>query len=168
LIRAAKGRIINISSVGGKITLPFGGPLCSSKYALESINDALRMELRPWGIHVILIAPGSIRTPAAAKLLADSKVMASTFSPEGAAQYGASYYAFVQSLVKQEEKGIAPEVVAEVVYHALTTRSPKQRYPIGPQSRLILFIGAWLPASVMDVLRTRLVHVFQPFGSLSK
>jgi NAD(P)-dependent dehydrogenase (short-subunit alcohol dehydrogenase family) len=64
LIRQAQGRIINIGSVGGKITMPFGGALCASKYALEAINDALRLELHPWGIHVILVAPASISTPA--------------------------------------------------------------------------------------------------------
>lgn len=68
LIRAACGRIITVGSVGGKITIPFGGPLCSSKYAIESVNDALRMELRSWGIHVVLVAPGSICTPAVDKL----------------------------------------------------------------------------------------------------
>ena len=167
LIRPARGRIINIGSVGGKITLPFGGPLCASKYALESINDALRMELRPWGIHVVLIAPGSIRTPAVDKFGTDAEAMASIFSPEGNALYVAAYRAFVQSILEQEERGIGPTVVAEGVYQALTARSPKKRYPIGPQSRLIPLLSSWLPASALDVLRTRLVHVYRPFGSIS-
>jgi NAD(P)-dependent dehydrogenase (short-subunit alcohol dehydrogenase family) len=168
LIRAARGRIINVGSVGGKITLPFGGPLCSSKYALESINDALRMELRPWGIHVVLIAPGSIYTPAVEKFKTEAEAMVGTFSSEGNARYAAPYRAFVQSILEQEERGVGPEVVAEVVFKALSARSPKKRYPVGPQSRLIPLLAAWLPTSVLDVLRTRLVHVYRPFGSLSK
>ena len=64
LLRQVQGRIINIGSVVGKITMPFYGALCASKYALEAINDALRLELHPWGIHMILIAPASIMTPA--------------------------------------------------------------------------------------------------------
>ena len=168
LIRAARGRIITVGSVGGKITIPFGGPLCSSKYALESINDALRMELRPWGIHVVLVAPSSVRTPAMDKLVANSEAMVKTFSPEGRARYAASYRAFVQALLKQEEEGVGPEVMAETVYRALTARRPKMRYPVGPQSRLLPLVGTWLPESVLDVVRTRLFHVFQPFGKVTE
>lgn len=168
LLRAARGRIINVGSVGGKITIPFGGPLCSSKYAIESINDALRMELRPWGIHVVLVAPGSIRTPAVDKLVADSEAMVNTFSPEGRARYATSYRGFVQSFLKQEEEGVGPEVMAETVYRALTASTPRKRYPVGPKSRLLPFLGTWLPAGVLDALRTRLFHVFQPFGSVSE
>ncbi|HEU5349201.1 MAG TPA: SDR family oxidoreductase [Ktedonobacterales bacterium] len=166
LIRAAHGRIITVGSVGGKITLPFAGPLCSSKYAIESINDALRMELRPWGIHVVLVAPGSIRTPAVDKLVTDSEAMVNSFSAEGKALYAASYRAFVQAFLKQEEEGVGPEVMAETVYRALTARSPKTRYPVGPKSRLLAFLGTWVPTGLLDVLRTRLFHVFQPFGSV--
>ncbi len=108
LIRAARGRIINVSSVGGKITTPFGGPLCASKYALESINDALRIELRPWGIHVVIVAPGSIRTPAVDKLVQDSEAMLKTFPPVGAKRYAAAYRAFVRTFVKQHEEAGAP------------------------------------------------------------
>jgi NAD(P)-dependent dehydrogenase (short-subunit alcohol dehydrogenase family) len=120
LIRAARGRIINVGSVGGKITTPFGGPLCASKYALESINDALRMELSPWGIHVVLVAPGSIRTPAVAKLVQDSEAMLKTFPPEGVKRYATAYRAFVQTFVKQHEAGAPPEVMAHTVFKALT------------------------------------------------
>jgi NAD(P)-dependent dehydrogenase (short-subunit alcohol dehydrogenase family) len=166
LIRAAHGRIITVGSVGGKITLPFGGPLCSSKYAIESINDALRMELRPWGIHVVLVAPGSIRTPAVDKLVTDSEAMINTFSPEGKAHYAASYRTFVKSFLKLEEEGVGPEVMAETVYHALAARTPKTRYPVGPKSRLLAFLGTWVPGGMLDVLRTRMFQVFQPFGAI--
>ncbi len=168
LIRAARGRIINVGSVGGKITLPFGGPLCSSKYAIESINDALRMELRPWGIYVVLVAPGSIRTPAVDKLVADSEAMVDTFSAEGKARYADTYRAFVRAFLKLEEEGVGPEVMAETVYRALTARAPKRRYPVGPKSRLLAFLGVWLPTGVLDVVRTRLFQVYQPFGSAAK
>lgn len=168
LIRAARGRIITVGSVGGKITLPYGGPLCSSKYAIESINDALRMELRPWGIHVVLVAPGSIHTPAVDKLVSDSEAMVSTFSPEGKARYAASYMGFVRAFLKLEEEGVGPEVMAETVYRALTARHPKTRYPVGPKSRLLAFLGTWLPGGILDVVRTRLFKVFTPFGSVTE
>ncbi len=165
LIRAARGRIINVGSVGGKITLPFGGPLCSSKYAIESVNDALRMELRPWGIYVVLIAPGSIHTPAVDKLVTDSEAMVNTFPPEGKARYAATYRSFVKAFLKLEEEGVGPEVMADTVHRALTARTPKNRYPVGPKSRLLAYLGVWLPTGILDIVRTRLFHVYQPFGS---
>lgn len=156
LIRAARGRIIFVSSVGGRITIPFGGPLCASKYAIESINDALRMELRPWGIQVILVAPGSIRTPAVDKLVQDSEAMLKTFPPEGARRYAAAYRAFVQTFVKHEEAGAPPEAMAAVVLKALTARSPRTRYPVGPLSRRLLWLSRVLPPRVFDRFKARL------------
>jgi len=166
LIRAARGRIINVGSVGARFALPFGGALNSSKAAFESISDSLRMELRPWGIHVVLVSPGSIRTSAEAKLVADSEAAVNAFTPEGKARYAASYRAFVQALLKLESHGVGPEVVAETVYRALTTRSPKRRYPVGPKSRLLPFLFTTLPAGVADTLRLRLFHVYRPFGAV--
>jgi NAD(P)-dependent dehydrogenase (short-subunit alcohol dehydrogenase family) len=161
LIRTARGRIINIGSVGGKLAIPFGGPLCSSKSAFELINDALRMELRPWGIHVVLVAPGSIRTPAVKKLVGDSEIMIETFSTEGRSRYVAQYRAFVQAFLKMEEDGVDAEVMAATVYHALTVPTPRTRYPVGPKSKLLPFLGAVLPARLMDTIRLRLFHVQQ-------
>lgn len=168
LIRRARGRVINIGSVGGRVTIPFGGPLCSSKYALESINDALRMELRPWGIHVVLVEPGTIRTPAADKLGRDSEALLATLSPEGRAHYAAAYRAFVRTFLAQHKEGAAPDVMAEAVYRALTAPTPRPRYPVGPNARLLPFLAAWLPTRALDVLRTRRFHVFQPFGSVAE
>ncbi|HEX2913319.1 MAG TPA: SDR family oxidoreductase [Chloroflexia bacterium] len=162
LIRAGKGRIINVGSVGGRITLPFGGPLCASKYAIESINDALRMELRPWQIPVILVAPGSIRTPAVDKLMADSEAMLRTFSREGQNLYGQSYRAFVQAFFKREKDGVAPEVMAETVLRALTASKPRKRYPVGPLSRLLPLLARWLPTTILDTLRLRLFGLSRP------
>ncbi|GCE10057.1 SDR family oxidoreductase [Dictyobacter aurantiacus] len=156
LIRAARGRIIHVGSVGGKITIPFGGPLCASKYAIESINDALRMELALWGIEVCLIAPGSIRTPAVGKLVKDSEAMISTFPEEGARRYAAAYRAFVQTFVKHEEAGACPEVMAAVVLKALTARLPRTRYPVGPLSRRLPWLSRVLPPRVFDRVKARL------------
>lgn len=157
LIRAARGRIINVGSVGGKTTVPFGGPLCASKYAIESINDALRIELRPWGIRVVLVAPGSIRTPAADKLVQDSEAMIKAFPPEGARRYAAAYRAFVQAFVKQHEQaGAPPEVMAHAVVKALSARTPRTRYPVGPSSRRLPLLACWLPPRVFDRVKVRL------------
>jgi NAD(P)-dependent dehydrogenase (short-subunit alcohol dehydrogenase family) len=156
LLRAARGRIVNIGSVGARFALPFGGPLNSSKAAFESLNDSLRMELRPWGIHVVLVSPGSIRTSAEAKLAAESEASLKAYPPEGRARYERSYRAFVEALLALEAKGVGPEVVAETVFRAMTASSPRRRYPVGPKSRLLPVLFAGLPAGVADALRLRL------------
>lgn len=156
LIRAARGRIINVGSVGGQTTIPFGGPLCASKYAIESINDAMRMELRPWGIQVVLVAPGSIRTPAVDKLVQDSEAMLQTFPAEGSRRYATAYRAFVQTFVRHEKAGAPPEAMANVVLKALIASKPKTRYPVGPLSRRLLLLSRLLPASVFDQFKIRL------------
>jgi NAD(P)-dependent dehydrogenase (short-subunit alcohol dehydrogenase family) len=161
LIRAEQGRIINVGSVGGKITLPFGGPLCSSKYAFESINDALRMELRPWNIEVVLVAPGSIKTAATNKLEADSKEMLKNFSQEGLRNYASAYNQFVKAFHKREDAGVGPEVMAETVFKALTVPKPRKRYPVGPLSRLLPLLAIWLPTGLFDKIR---VHLFGVAG----
>lgn len=156
LIRAARGRIINVSSVGGRVTIPFGGPLCASKYAVESISDALRMELHSWGIQVILVAPGSIHTPAVDKLVQDSEDMLKTFPADGAKRYAGAYRAFVQTFVKHERAGVPPDVMANVVLQALTARTPRTRYPVGPLSRRLPLLARWLPARVFDRIKAHL------------
>ncbi len=156
LIRRAKGRIINVGSVGGRVTIPFAGALAASLHAIEAFNDALRMELAPWGIEVCLIAPGSIRTPAVEKLVQDSEAMLKTFPEEGARRYARAYRAFVQTFVKHEEAGAPPEAMATVVLKALTARSPRTRYPVGPLSRRLPLLASVLPARVFDRVKARL------------
>lgn len=156
LIRKAKGRIINFGSVGGRVSIPFGGPLCAALHAVEALNDSLRMELQPWGIHVCLIAPGSIRTPAVDKLMEDSEAMLKTFPPEGARRYASAYKAFVQTFHEHEQAGAPPEAAAKVILEALTARKPRTRYPVGPLSRRLPLLARWLPAPVLDRVRLRL------------
>jgi NAD(P)-dependent dehydrogenase (short-subunit alcohol dehydrogenase family) len=165
LLRVARGRIVNVGSVGAKFALPFAGALNASKAAFEILNDALRMELRPWGIHVVLVSPGAIRTSAEAKLAADADASLHSFSSEGKALYGAAFRAFLEAFLHLESGGVGPEVMADTVARALTARVPKRRYAVGPKSRLLPILFNTLPTAVADALRLRLFHVYQPFGS---
>ncbi len=130
LLRRARGRIVNIGSVGDRLTIPFGGALCGSKSALASLTDALRLELRPWGLRVCLIEPASIHTPAVDKTLADVEGRIRALPPEGAARYAALLRTFTARAVRRERDGSAPEVVAAAVRHALTAARPRTRYPV--------------------------------------
>lgn len=161
LIRKARGRIINVGSVGGKITMPFGGALCASKYAMEAITDALRMELHPWGIHVALIAPAEIVTPAVDKMEADGQALLAKL-PAG---YQSMFATFLKTAIKRERAGSPPEVMAAAVFHALTAKVPKTRYPVGPSARVLPLLARTLPARMLDKLRFKIFGLPQEFGT---
>jgi NAD(P)-dependent dehydrogenase (short-subunit alcohol dehydrogenase family) len=165
LLRQARGRIINIGSVGGQITMPFGGALCASKYALEAINDALRMELYPWGIHVVLVAPAGISTPAVDRLLPDGEAAIGRFSPEGRRRYEQSFRTFLSTAVAREKNGSPPAVVARVVLTALTVRTPRTRYPVGADATALTWMPRLLPARWLDQVRFKLFGLPRKFGS---
>jgi NAD(P)-dependent dehydrogenase (short-subunit alcohol dehydrogenase family) len=164
LIRRGRGRIVNMGSVGGHIAIPFGGALCGSKSAFRSLNDALRLELRAFGIHVCLIEPGSIHTPAADKTLGDVEGIIRRLPPEGAARYGDRLREFTRRGSEREAKGSAPEVVAEAVHHALTARRPRARYPVGADATLLVTLPRILPDRVLDHVRLRLFGMPTGFG----
>src|SRR5262249_7140470 len=88
-IRLARGRIVNISSVGAHLAIPFGGLLNATKAAFGMLSDAMRLELRPFGIHVSVVEPGAIKTPAVEKTLGDPEGVIRAMPPEGAERYGA-------------------------------------------------------------------------------
>ncbi len=88
VLRKARGRIVNISSLAGKLTTPFNGAYSAAKHGMEAFSDALRMELAPWGIHVSVVEPGTIATAMPRKLLQDAEATLSNLPPEGRERYG--------------------------------------------------------------------------------
>ncbi|TDC84573.1 SDR family oxidoreductase [Micromonospora sp. KC606] len=155
MLRASRGRVVTVGSVGSWITLPFGGPLCSSKHAIRSLNDALRMEVKPWGIHAVLIEPGSIHSDAVDKLEGEVVPRLESIGPEGRRLYGAAYRTMTSAGLKEERSGSRPDVVARAVLHALTARKPRSRYPVGKKSRLMSTLGRIVPQYTLDALRLR-------------
>lgn len=164
LIRRAKGRIVNIGSVGSHIAIPFGGALCGSKGAFTLLSDALRLELRPYGIHVCLIEPGAISTPAVEKTLGDAEAIIAALPPEGAARYGDKLREFVRRGHAREANGSPPEVVAEAIHHALTARRPRLRYRVGKDARMMVTLPRLLPGRALDRVRLRLLGLSTAFG----
>jgi NAD(P)-dependent dehydrogenase (short-subunit alcohol dehydrogenase family) len=156
LIRKARGRIVNISSVGAHIAMPFGGVLGACKSALGLLSDALRLELRPFGLRVITIEPGAINTPAAEKTLGDVEGRIAKLPPEGAKQYGAMWRTFTRRAYAMERDGSPPEVVAQVVLRALTASNPRPRYVVGKHARLLTTLSRILPDRELDAVRNRL------------
>jgi NAD(P)-dependent dehydrogenase (short-subunit alcohol dehydrogenase family) len=148
LLRKRKGRIVNIGSMAGRITPPFVTPYTASKYAMESITDALRMELRPWRISVSIIEPGRVRTPMREKSMAASESLVKNLPLEAHRLYGPALSVF--KFRKKEPKEISPLIVAKAVEHALTAKRPKARYVIGKDAKYLSLLGPLLPDRLVD------------------
>ncbi len=149
-IRASQGRIVFISSVSGLFTTPGTGAYNASKYAIESLADALRMELRPWKIPVSLIEPGPIRTDMWADVLDDHDRMTEQLRDEHRALY-APHLAGTRKLLGRMQKLAAdPSRVTKAVDHALTSKRPKRRYLLDFASRAQKAVVAITPTAISD------------------
>ncbi|HXD10607.1 MAG TPA: SDR family oxidoreductase [Anaerolineales bacterium] len=142
--RGAPGRIVNISSVGGKRGGPFLGPYVSSKHGLEGFSESLRRELMLYGIDVIIIGPGAVATPIWDKAdQADISLYENT-------EYFEAGKRLLKYMVKDGKNGYPPEKVGEVTWHALTTSKPRVRYAVVPGNPIRNFIQSLLPKRVLD------------------
>ena len=122
--RGAPGRIVNISSVGGKVGAPFLGAYAASKHGLEGMSESMRRELLLYGIDVIVVGPGAVVTQIW------DKAEAEEYGPYRATDYGTILDRFAKYFIAQGRKGLAPEAVGEVVYQALTAAKPRVRYAV--------------------------------------
>jgi NAD(P)-dependent dehydrogenase (short-subunit alcohol dehydrogenase family) len=162
LLRQAKGRIVVIGSIGTRFTPPFGGPLAASKAAITSLADALRQELAPWGIQVVILEPASIRTEAVDKLEHDAQRAAREFPADGGELYRDSYLGMVDAAVKRERGGSPPTVVADLVVKVLTARRPRARYLVGKDSRLMAALARYVPTRTLDAMRRKVFRLPSP------
>ena len=159
LIRKARGRIVNIGSIGGRVSTPVLGPYSASKFAIEAITDALRIELRPWGIHVAVVEPGSIATPIWAKGQSSGDQLEQALSPEQHALYDGTIAAIRQVAREAESRGIPPDAVAKAVAHAVTSKRPKTRYLVGVDARVQALAHSVLPDRLFDSLIARMTKL---------
>ena len=155
LLRQARGRIINISSMAGRIAGPWTGPYHASKFALEALTDALRQELAPWQMAVVSIEPGVIATPIWESSLARARRLKAQLPPAAHELYGEQMQRELARAEQNQTRGISPERVAAVVYRALTARRPRTRYPVGLDAQLAINLLARLPDRWRDWLVAR-------------
>jgi NAD(P)-dependent dehydrogenase (short-subunit alcohol dehydrogenase family) len=158
LLRQARGRIVLIGSIGTRFTPPFTGPVSASKSAIATMADALRQELAPWDIQVVLIEPASIHTEAVDKLERDAERLLRESGPDARRLYADPYRHFLRVGLARERHGSPPEVVAQAVARALTTPRPRARYLVGKDSRRMAVAAAALPTPLLDALRRRIGH----------
>lgn len=131
LIRQRKGRVINVSSVNGFLSLPLSGIYSASKFALEALSDALRFELRPWGIEVIVIQPGVFGTDIRARALESWRARRDWLPEEARELYRPLLDGAGKLLPTLDEHAPSPEPVADAVLEALTVEHPRTRYLVG-------------------------------------
>lgn len=155
LLRKARGRIVNMGSIAGRVADPFISPYAASKHALEAITDALRVELMPWGIPVSIIEPGSIATPLWEKSIAAADKLLGALPSQASELYGAAFQEVKKAAKKTGRDGTSPVAVARAVAHALTARRPKTRYLVGFDARMQLVLRRLLPARLFDRLIAR-------------
>ncbi len=140
------GRIINVSSIGGSIGEPHGSWYHATKYAVEGLSDSLRMELKQFGVDVVIIKPGAILTEwntiARQNLI---KVSGNTAYKDLAGKH-------VNMLASADRKGSQPAVVAETIVKAITSKKPKTRYATGGGAKIILFLRSILSDRMFDRL----------------
>jgi NAD(P)-dependent dehydrogenase (short-subunit alcohol dehydrogenase family) len=150
-LRRARGRIVNVSSIGGRVALPLVGAYNTSKFALEGMSDAWRRELRPFGVDVVLIEPGGVKTPIWGKSTESAEGMIDAAPPETRELYGKlidGVRARTQKIAR--ETGSDPSAVAEAIGTALTADKPRTRYLVGSDAKLRARMAKVLPDRVMD------------------
>jgi NAD(P)-dependent dehydrogenase (short-subunit alcohol dehydrogenase family) len=147
--REGRGRIVNVSSMGGKLTFPGGGIYHATKYAVEAISDAMRFEVRGFGVHVSVIEPGLIKTNFAETAVDSVSEDDGPYAKFNSAVQASTAGVYDSALGKL---GGGPETVAKAIERAITARRPKTRYPVTASARFFMTQRALLPDRAWDAV----------------
>ncbi|MDA0185473.1 SDR family oxidoreductase [Solirubrobacter phytolaccae] len=148
-LRRTRGRIVNVSSISGRVALPLYGPYAASKFALEALSDTLRRELRD-DVHVSLIEPGAVATPIWHRTLEASEMPTGRYAQLAERLRGMA--------LESAESGMPASVVAYAVVEALTAERPRTRYVLGRSARIQAALARGAPTRVLDKLIARIVE----------
>jgi NAD(P)-dependent dehydrogenase (short-subunit alcohol dehydrogenase family) len=146
-VRAARGRIVFISSIGGRVALPLTGAYHAAKFGIEAVGDVFRQELRPWGISVSIVEPGSIDTPIWERGERTADEIATT---ERETLYGKAVEGYRKAIRETAERGIPPEQAAKAIEHALTSGRPRARYLVGLEAKVGARAKLLIPTRIFD------------------
>ena len=155
------GRIINVSTIGGRMVIPFIGSYNASKFALEAMSDALRMETRPFGVRVILVEPGGVHT--------NFNAAANQNAQQHTTNTNSPYYRFLVPFTRFigqiEGMSSSPEAVAKIILRALTTRNPRARYVATPDARVMLAVMLRMSDGMRDAVWRRMLDMKESPGT---
>jgi NAD(P)-dependent dehydrogenase (short-subunit alcohol dehydrogenase family) len=152
-LRAAKGRVIQVGSMTGSFAVPFAGPACASKAALESFAAVYRCELKPFGIDFVMIRPGNMRTGGPAKATTDLEAAAAGLTSEEQSLYGAEFGAAARALDNMQHQGIEAAEAAEAVIDAIQQTPAPIGVPVGPEATEILKLVRERTDAELDAMR---------------
>jgi NAD(P)-dependent dehydrogenase (short-subunit alcohol dehydrogenase family) len=157
-IRRAEGRVVFVSSIGGRVAFPFAGAYHAAKFATEAVGDVFRQELRPWNLKVLIIEPGSIDTPIWERGQRKGEEIEAK-SPNTTLLYGAAIEKFRKLIEDTAERGIPPEKVAKAISHALESSRPKSRYLVGLDAKVQARLQPLIPTSLFDRIIARQLNL---------
>jgi NAD(P)-dependent dehydrogenase (short-subunit alcohol dehydrogenase family) len=145
--RQGWGRVVNISSMGGKLTLPGGALYHATKHAVEAMSDALRFEVKNFGVDVVVIEPGPVRTEFGNTAVASIGRADGPYAAFNSALSQAIRDAYDGPMGKM---ATGPETVARVIEKAISASKPKTRYPVTAAARMLMGLRRWLPDRAFD------------------
>ena len=167
-LRKARGRIVNVTSIGGLVSYPFNGPYHASKFGLEALSDSLRVELQPWGIDVIAIEPGTVATEIWDRGLDKAAKIRDGLPSEGTKLYGPALEAMFKLMDNTGSGGLHPDKAAKVIRKAIVADKPKTRYLVGRDAKVALRMNRLLSDRTWDRIVTRISRVPKRDSALEK
>ncbi|HTU62209.1 MAG TPA: SDR family NAD(P)-dependent oxidoreductase, partial [Polyangiales bacterium] len=156
LLRAARGRVVNIGSMAGFFSTAFQGPYCASKHAIEAFTDSMRRELEPFGMHVLLIQPGSIESRLIDKADDHARALLRTLTDQQRALYAEAAERSLYAAGVAREHAAKPHGIIRAVTHALESKRPRPRYVVGTDAHIGKLLTKALPDRAMDWLLRKL------------
>lgn len=151
-IRETRGRVVNIGSVSGRMASPFLGPYATSKFALRAMNDSLRRELRPLGVHVVLIEPGPIKTPIWERSKDDGLKLRDSLSADLAAVYSEGIGIFLETAMQAAATAVPVDAAADAIERALLDENPQAYFSTSVGHYVQSALGNLIPAKMLDRL----------------
>ncbi|MFD6161538.1 SDR family oxidoreductase [Nocardia sp. NPDC060256] len=146
----SKGRVINISSVGGKVAMATYGAYAGTKFAMEAVSDSLRREVAPLGVQVVVIEPGGVRTEMAVRGIETANSLATGMTPEQDKRYGELVRANYRFMDAGTSSGVTADAAARVIAKAVTARRPHTRYTIGRDAAMVTRLTRILSDRTLD------------------
>ena len=151
LIRAGKGRLVNVGSIGGRLVLPLHGAYSASKFAMEAVTDAFRLELRQWGIHVSLVDPGGSASAIFGKTSPRSTTWSGVCTTAGSTSTTTTSRPCARSSRRRRTRPRPPTRSRRRCASALTAKRPKTRYLAGKDARAVAVMAKALPDHLKDL-----------------
>jgi NAD(P)-dependent dehydrogenase (short-subunit alcohol dehydrogenase family) len=154
LVRRGPGRIVNIGSMSGRLAIPFMGPYCASKFAVEAVTDALRMELGPWGIQVSVVEPSPVQSAIWDKAQDQYRELMAALPGRAHELYGSHFDRVMRGVADSVRRAVPTSVTDGAIEHALLAPRPRTRYVVGNAARLAVAMRWLLPDRLLDRVMT--------------